>query len=277
MKDKYRVSEVSNIFNISEHTLRYYDQINLFKPSFRDFNNYRYYEHSQLSTLSLITKLKELGLTLDDIRIYLNTKNMNSYENMLLEAQKMINDKIETLLQIKEDNSRLLKKIEISKRVYKNNSFEIKRIPKRYAYKVDEEFSIKDLYTEIKKLYAAFMNDISSNIDCHKGNIFIEINHNNIISNDFSVYEGIGFFINNYKDCKGYNIISIEESDYAIAYHVGEYAYLYKTYEMLCKYIKSNGYCVIGNSIETAITDRTIVNNPKEFITEIQIPISTGK
>jgi DNA-binding transcriptional MerR regulator len=50
-------------------TLRYYDEIGLLKPIEIDrFTGYRYYSASQLSRLNRILLLKDLGLSLDQIR-----------------------------------------------------------------------------------------------------------------------------------------------------------------------------------------------------------------
>lgn len=65
----YTIGEVSKLANISIQTLRYYDQIDLFKPSYVDpATNYRYYKDSQLYYLDLIKSLKLLGTPLEKIK-----------------------------------------------------------------------------------------------------------------------------------------------------------------------------------------------------------------
>ena len=58
--------QVSKQFNISVRTLRYYDQIELLAPSFKDENGRRYYSEADLFTLEKITLLKSLMLPLED-------------------------------------------------------------------------------------------------------------------------------------------------------------------------------------------------------------------
>ncbi|MBO1913552.1 MerR family transcriptional regulator, partial [Microvirga sp. 3-52] len=53
---------------ISVRTLRYYDQINLLTPSFRDDNGKRFYSEDDLFKLEKIIILKSLSLPLGDIR-----------------------------------------------------------------------------------------------------------------------------------------------------------------------------------------------------------------
>lgn len=65
----YSIGEVSKLANVSIQTLRYYDQIDLFKPSYVDSKtNYRYYKESQLFYLDLIKSLKYLGTSLEKIK-----------------------------------------------------------------------------------------------------------------------------------------------------------------------------------------------------------------
>jgi DNA-binding transcriptional MerR regulator len=65
----FRVGEFSKIAQVSGRLLRYYDQIGLFQPERIDAQTgYRYYGARQLPELNRILALKEMGLTLDQIR-----------------------------------------------------------------------------------------------------------------------------------------------------------------------------------------------------------------
>lgn len=65
----FKVSEFSKIAQVPASLLRYYDKIGLFKPvNIDEINNYRYYGAEQLGELSRILALKELGLSLEQVR-----------------------------------------------------------------------------------------------------------------------------------------------------------------------------------------------------------------
>ncbi len=69
------IGEVAKLSNISVQTLRYYDQINLFKPfEINTSNNYRYYQNTQLYYLDIIKSLKYLGLSLEEVKSVLKLK-----------------------------------------------------------------------------------------------------------------------------------------------------------------------------------------------------------
>ena len=69
------IGEVAKLGNISVQTLRYYDQINLFKPiEINPNNQYRYYQNTQLYYLDIIKSLKYLGLSLEEVKSVLTLK-----------------------------------------------------------------------------------------------------------------------------------------------------------------------------------------------------------
>ena len=89
----YTIGEVAKLANVSIQTLRYYDQIGLFKPAFVDpETNYRYYKDLQLYHLDLIKSLKYIGTSLEDIKKVQQLKReelldfMNEQEG-IIEAQ----------------------------------------------------------------------------------------------------------------------------------------------------------------------------------------------
>lgn len=88
----YRIGEFSKLTGIPIRTLRYYDSIDLFKPSEVDlFTSYRYYKEEQVKDLELIKELKEVGFTLEEIR-----DNWNNFsEALFLKRKEKLLEEIE--------------------------------------------------------------------------------------------------------------------------------------------------------------------------------------
>lgn len=64
-----KIGEFSKLSGVSIRTLRYYDEIDLFKPADIDlFTDYRYYNVEQIEDLNLINRLKTVGFTLEEIK-----------------------------------------------------------------------------------------------------------------------------------------------------------------------------------------------------------------
>ena len=77
------VSELSELCNISRQAVLYYDKHNLLKPNFIDYNGYRYYHFKEYTKLEIILNLRKLGLSLEQIKEYLNNKSENKLYNLL--------------------------------------------------------------------------------------------------------------------------------------------------------------------------------------------------
>ena len=94
----YRIGEFSKLTGIPIRTLRYYDSIDLFKPSEVDlFTSYRYYKEEQVKDLELINELKEVGFTLEEIRDNWNNFSEELFlkrKEKLLEEIKLRNEAI---------------------------------------------------------------------------------------------------------------------------------------------------------------------------------------
>lgn len=68
MKRYWKVGDLSKITGLTVRTLRFYDQIGLFPPSGQTESGHRLYDESDLSRLQQIMSLRELGLSLDEIK-----------------------------------------------------------------------------------------------------------------------------------------------------------------------------------------------------------------
>lgn len=127
----YKIGVFSNVSGISIRTLRYYDDIDLFKPKEVDlFTNYRYYTIEQLDDLKLINELKEIGFSLEEIK-----NNWDNFSNDLFLKKK----------------SELLKEIESKKEAIKKidelrSNIVNGKIVKNKIEKINKNVKIKSLY-----------------------------------------------------------------------------------------------------------------------------------
>lgn len=276
MNDKYTIAEISRFLNISKSALRYYDSIGLCKPSARDNNTgYRYYEYNQLFQLNMIGKLKKLKLSLEQIKAHSSAKNVASLEKLLLERRSIIAAELAELQELNEQNEELLCKIELSR--HKSSAFELRWYPDRYLYRMNINFSSKDLYACIKLLYSSYIKELHSRPSYSKGEIALEIHQENLEKQDFLTYNFIGFFASPSPGMETRRLSVIPAGTYIIACHTGSYQTISRTYRKLWNHIQKEGLRVIGNSIETSIINISMTNNPKEFLTEIQIPVEPAK
>lgn len=80
------VNDVSLLYSISKRTLQYYDEIGLLSPKRLD-NDYRVYTSENLDLLEVILLLKDSGVSLDNIKSYINAKTLKE-KKLILQGQK---------------------------------------------------------------------------------------------------------------------------------------------------------------------------------------------
>jgi DNA-binding transcriptional MerR regulator len=89
MAAHYRIGEFAELSGISAKTLRFYDEIGLLRPAGVDQRTrYRHYLPHQLHELASILALKNLGVSLADIRHLVNKGESNKDRRALLTELK---------------------------------------------------------------------------------------------------------------------------------------------------------------------------------------------
>ncbi len=107
----FTVGEFSQVAQVSKRLLRYYDEIGLLKPVHTDrMTGYRYYSAEQLPQLNRILVLKDLGLSLEQIRdITENNVSSDEIQGMLMLKKSEIEQQMQSEIQrIRNIEARLL-------------------------------------------------------------------------------------------------------------------------------------------------------------------------
>lgn len=86
--------EFSALCGVSKHTLFHYDELGVFSPSLKGENNYRYYSMAQLDVFWVISTLKELGMSLADIKAYLDRRSPAELASLLEQEEEALNRKL---------------------------------------------------------------------------------------------------------------------------------------------------------------------------------------
>lgn len=119
----YKIGEFSNMTGLSVKTLRYYDDIDLFKPIDVDlFTGYRYYSTDQIYDLELINVLKSVGFSLEEIKNNWDSFTVDLFNEKKDELLKDIGIKQKAIKKIDElksnlNNGKIRKRKENTKKV----------------------------------------------------------------------------------------------------------------------------------------------------------------
>lgn len=106
----FLAGEFSTIARVSKRQLRFYDEIGLLKPFHVDHTNgYRYYSANQLPRLNQILALKDLGLTLEQIKTMIDGEISDEEISgmLLLKKAEMEQAVAEDLLRLRRIEARI--------------------------------------------------------------------------------------------------------------------------------------------------------------------------
>ena len=93
-----KIGEMAEFNRVSIPTLRLYDKLGILKPCYTDPNtNYRYYSIYQKARLDMIQYMKELGMSLSEIKRILETGDINLIEDTLISKKQQVKAQISHL------------------------------------------------------------------------------------------------------------------------------------------------------------------------------------
>lgn len=118
-----KINEVISITGLSKQTLRYYEKESLINPA-RDANEYRNYNDDDIQILHLIKLLRDMNISIDDIKLVLNEQLsiqecLEIQEDYTENSIDQLNDVKDTIERFKDMNLPLipaLKKLDSDKR-----------------------------------------------------------------------------------------------------------------------------------------------------------------
>ncbi len=269
MDVKFTISEMAKFNGISRQTLIHYDKEGVFKPKIIDpSNGYRYYTSDQLEVLDSIITLKEIGLSLKEIKEHMDNRNAKTTLELLKTQQEGIINKINKLNIINERISKKIKVLENFEIDYKDNGKIIYLEKELLAIKkVSKPNDLVSVDIALKKL---LKHATINNYDhfYQTGDI---ISNKNLKEKNYRKFTYV--FLPLGTPCEDKNLLIKQEGYYACAYHKGNYENMNSTYEKLIEHIDDLGYKVIGDAYEYYIFDNLTTKTPNAYITEIQIQV----
>lgn len=89
MENQWKVGELAKLAGLTIRTLRYYDQIGLFSPSGHTDSGHRIYNEADISWLQQILSLKELGLSLEEVKGILDGDEYSPFEIVSIQIERI--------------------------------------------------------------------------------------------------------------------------------------------------------------------------------------------
>lgn len=273
MKDLFTVGEMSKLFNINIKTLRYYDEIGLFKPIFVDESNgYRYYSTQQFEQLNTINYLKALGISLNMIDYHLKKRTIDNVIEMFEKQKEIAEEKIREFEFIKQRLDHAISNI-CDARTYDNlNQIQELELKRRTILTLKHKVtSNADLELAVRELG----NRGNENTSIFNGKVGLSISREHLMNKAYEEYDSI-FILTEHKKYDRELIKVLPKGIYAAIRFNGTHENSPFYYNQLIDYIHKNGYEILDDSFEITQIDYALTTDKSEFITEIQILINKG-
>lgn len=274
MKDYLNITELAKLRNITTETLRHYDRIGLFKPEYVDpMNNRRYYTSDQFEILGTIRELRQLGMSLDDIKNYFDDRNLDKSAEILAHQYELLKKEIE--------EKKLLEKLLRRKLAFVK---EIRKLDPDFTPCIkhfDERkmISFNKMYTDGRQLVHS-MTELERYL-VQKAPV--------LASDRMGFYTSVNIFEKSYSNeypvapmilCSNAEAAKIETQinsipggDYACIYYHGAARVPEEQYDLMKSFISENHLEICGNIYVQYIIDVTLTSRIDEKLIELQIPV----
>lgn len=104
-QNDFTAGELAKLFDISKQTLLYYDKIKLLSPDYISENGYRHYSIQQYLDLEIIVNLRNLNISIADIKSFLDNRSKEQFEHVVAKKK-------EECEEIIKENERVLRALE---------------------------------------------------------------------------------------------------------------------------------------------------------------------
>ena len=269
----FTVGELATLFNIPKQTLLYYDKMNLLTPEFIAENGYRHYSLKQYLTLEVIVNLRKLDIPISKIKEYIENRDIDSFDKLLLEKERECDEIIEKNLKIKNSLNTVFAQLA------KTRSSLLNQIT--LEFQKEKHFFISDLTkTRIGKkrieIMAHHNQKAFSKQHFKDKNIGWIINKENFFSTDkaninnaCAFFSAVGPSHAGAKSC-----ISRPAGLYLTLRFKGTfYSRASELAQMFKNFAATNNLLIVGNLYVSPLKNHWVTSNPNEYINQISIQV----
>ncbi|MBO2535254.1 MerR family transcriptional regulator [Rummeliibacillus suwonensis] len=270
MKNKFSIGQMARLNNISIKTLRYYDEIGLFKPSEVDAGTgYRYYSIEQFKELDIILYMKMMGVPLKDIKKQLENRKLDDFISVLENVRKITREKIDVLKRIEKGLFSRVIELEGTKDENKIEKPYIEHLQAHNMIQVNKKVgSLKEIEAELRQLKSHYEHIAPIVI----GNVGYLKNIENQLEN-VNTYDGIFLLVDQSLHMKMEMMTPVDEGDFAVIRWREEMGDDRKYIEKLLRFARVHNYQTEGPLYIRKIVDGIISNHSKEWLKEIRVKI----
>lgn len=264
----FTTGEFAKLCRVKKQTLFHYDEIGLLSPEIKKDNGYRYYSYQQFDVFSVIQLLKEVDMSLQEIKQFLKKKTPIELIDLLKNKSREIDMKMNHLNSIQQ-------------------TIQTKIALTEHALTIDNSQITLQEYEEEKFFLSNSILDCSDKEFLKSVSAFIEFSN----TNKLNVGHPIGAIVSKEQveqgDYENYSYLYIKTEGklesvsyyikpkglYVVAYHKGSEDLIHQTFEKMLDFIRNHHLKLMNYTYEEYILDEISVNTSDEYVTEIMMHV----
>lgn len=288
MSEYYSIGKISKMCDVTIKTLRYYDKIDLLKPEFKDeVTNYRYYTEKQMVDVLIIRRLRELDMSISDIKEIISNPSISNYTKLITENSKELAREIEILETKKSACDVILNRIAKANTILSNKDKYFNLCDSTCNLRIEDIPESQVLYSrKIMKNY----NNAKVSLDrwleiyeeCTRNGIsmtssimttYYDEPLSQFLLQDCDVEFGVIINSNNKLENIKSKIRTSKAYKACTAYHIGKYSNIINSHISIIQWINQENYEIAGPISELFLISPLDIQDEDKHITKIIIPI----
>lgn len=258
--------ELAKIHDLNKRTLHYYDEVGIFSPKMKGKNGYRYYSLEQSIELENILALRELGMSIEEIRTYIQNPNADDFCRLAFTKISEIDKSIASLKKLKTVLRQKAENLLRCKEIY-HDKLELVELPEQYLLLTPLPLSF-DAHEQLVSKYPDILEHlrVAGSLSNHRRSCGSYISLDKITKHDFKNYDGIYSQV----DTKRKNLCIRPGGRYLRGFCVGDWANIPGLYEKMLSFARDRKLTLSGCAFECGLNEFAI-SSEDEYITQIEI------
>ena len=271
-KDKLLpIGQFAALHGVNKKTLMWYDEVGLFRPAaVNSQNGYRYYSYQQSQTLETILLLREMGVSVKEIKAFMQERSAASMEKLLGEKMEELAREISHKKAVRETLAKHRRNMQT---LLSMDLEEISIVEKKGRRLVTVELSadtsfekaVEMITDETKKYQLSYLHDAS-----YGSMIAVE----SLYAGNFEDYPSL--FIEIPFPIRRSGLHVQPAGTYLRAFYRGPWEDMDIRYREILSYAEKQGMTFYGFSYEVVLNEN-VVEREEDAIVQIEIPVRLGQ
>ena len=270
------IGKMAEINGVTIPTLRLYDKNGLLKPAYIDpDSSYRYYTLQQTARLDIIAYMKELGMSLGEIRSVLQKEDIALIEGILARKNEQLHEQMRRLKERHDAVERAISQIERYRKSPLTGTTSLEYIDRRYIWSMPcpENFYEKDRNSYEETVMALRRELINAGVQqVHSYNLGTTILQKNFEEGRFVADRVFIFSDKHILEHPG-TVSAVESGMFACIY-LDDYDDEIDFGKRLLAFCRENGYIICGDYICEELTEFNVFDDSRRnMFLRLQVPI----